>query len=178
MERTKALSKVQVLDYPILAPGKCVQCGSSKHDRKYVDLGIDFETGPGFNWVIYLCTFCLAELFDIAMDDKTLERLIRERLNPPVAESRSDFIESVVAQGDTVDSDSSDRLAAVEQQLAALSEQLSGKEGKPSDEPTIKPAEPVHAADKPSTKQDTGRRPSGVQSFTELVSKPAPTSRK
>lgn len=52
-------SRIRVLDAPILAPGVCAICGSSRNDdRKYVDLGIDVD----YVGVMYFCTFCMTEL--------------------------------------------------------------------------------------------------------------------
>lgn len=62
-----ALSKMQVLPHPILYPGKCATCSSSSPDRKYIDLGVDFEQDERFTWVVYLCTICLKEMVNVAI---------------------------------------------------------------------------------------------------------------
>jgi hypothetical protein len=52
-------SRVRILDAPILAPGTCALCGTSRNDdRKYVDLGIDID----YIGVMYFCTFCMQEV--------------------------------------------------------------------------------------------------------------------
>lgn len=52
-------SRIRVLDAPILLPGTCCICGTSRtDDRKYVDLGIDVDHVG----VMYFCTFCITEL--------------------------------------------------------------------------------------------------------------------
>lgn len=54
-----ASSKVQILNAPILAPGVCMLCGSSRNDdRDYIDIGKDIQ----FVGVIYFCTFCMSEI--------------------------------------------------------------------------------------------------------------------
>lgn len=52
-------SKVQILNAPILPPGVCMLCGSSRNDdRQYIDIGKDIE----FVGVMYFCTFCMTEV--------------------------------------------------------------------------------------------------------------------
>ena len=37
-------TRIKILDAPILLPGTCAVCGSSRNDdRKYIDLGIDVD---------------------------------------------------------------------------------------------------------------------------------------
>lgn len=52
-------SRVSILDAPVMNPGTCAICGTSRNDdRKYIDLGLDVD----FIGVIYFCTFCIQEL--------------------------------------------------------------------------------------------------------------------
>lgn len=53
------LSRVQVLDNPILAPGTCCLCGSAGGDgRKFIDFGKQLD------WfgAVYFCSHCIAEV--------------------------------------------------------------------------------------------------------------------
>lgn len=52
-------SRIRTLNAPLLAPGTCCICGSSRtDDRQYIDLGIDVD----HIGVMYFCTFCITEL--------------------------------------------------------------------------------------------------------------------
>lgn len=48
---------MQIVEYPMLPPGKCLECGSGGRDRKYADTGLSVE----FYGVVYLCELCLAD---------------------------------------------------------------------------------------------------------------------
>lgn len=59
-------------DYPHMYPNKCARCGSSKLDRKYVDLQVDLEihTPDGLQLaVVYLCSHCARQAFTVAFPD-------------------------------------------------------------------------------------------------------------
>ncbi|MFF5977072.1 hypothetical protein ACFY7C_36830 [Streptomyces sp. NPDC012769] len=53
------MSRVQILETPILAPGKCVLCGSAGGDhRKFIDLGMKID----FYGRVYFCSYCIQEV--------------------------------------------------------------------------------------------------------------------
>lgn len=60
LERTKALSNLQVIDRPIMIPAKCANCGAGVSDRKYIDFGLDVESYG----VVYLCEFCITYAYN------------------------------------------------------------------------------------------------------------------
>ena len=52
-------SRIRIINAPILNPGTCAICGTSRtDDRKYIDFGLDVD----FVGVMYFCTFCFHEL--------------------------------------------------------------------------------------------------------------------
>lgn len=52
-------SLIQVLDRPIVAPAKCVVCGSSGgDDRKFIDFNFQID----WYGAVYFCTFCFIEV--------------------------------------------------------------------------------------------------------------------
>lgn len=56
LERAKTVSKLRILNSPIMAPGKCVGCGAIRvGDRKYIDTGESVE----YYGVIYICSKCI-----------------------------------------------------------------------------------------------------------------------
>lgn len=51
-------SRLKILDVPVMAPGKCVLCGSSAGDRQYIDFGFEFD----WYGVVYFCSHCMSEM--------------------------------------------------------------------------------------------------------------------
>jgi len=55
------MSRVQVLDAPIMSPGTCILCGSSGGDhRKFIDFGKEVD----FLGTVYFCSFCIVEVME------------------------------------------------------------------------------------------------------------------
>ena len=56
----KPNARMQVLDVPVAAPGKCVVCGfgGREDDRKYIDFGFDLD----YYGVVYFCSSCFTEV--------------------------------------------------------------------------------------------------------------------
>ena|SRR3990170_6848354 len=76
LERSKMLSKFQVMDLPIMAPGKCSNCGGTRiGDRKYVDFGLTLE----YYGIVYLCTLCIKELMMVLQKNMGLVQTIIEK---------------------------------------------------------------------------------------------------
>lgn len=75
LELARINSKFQLLDVPLMSPGKCSNCGASKPDgRKYLDFGLTLE----YYGVVYICTICLLEAARLVFKDSDFT---------PVAES-------------------------------------------------------------------------------------------
>lgn len=55
-------TKVKVVDAPLMSPGKCLECGAVKSDRRYIDTGVDLDITPNFVHVPYLCEYCVKEM--------------------------------------------------------------------------------------------------------------------
>jgi hypothetical protein len=52
------MSRIQVLDVPIMAPGKCTICGSDGGDgRKFIDYGHQLD----WYGAVYFCSYCIKE---------------------------------------------------------------------------------------------------------------------
>lgn len=53
-------SRIQILDRPVAAPGKCIVCSAVDSDsgRKFVDFGEQID----WYGAVYFCTFCINEL--------------------------------------------------------------------------------------------------------------------
>lgn len=55
---TSPQSRIQVLNVPVAAPGKCVMCGSSNgEDRTFLDFGFAID----WYGVVYFCSECIKE---------------------------------------------------------------------------------------------------------------------
>ncbi len=79
------MSKYRVVPVPMMKPGKCSNCGSTKQDgRGYVDFGLDL---PWWG-IVYLCTLCL---HDIASNTGLYDNL-RSEINTLKAKLLSDDI--------------------------------------------------------------------------------------
>lgn len=139
-----ALSKMQVLPTPILYPGKCATCNSSSPDRKYIDLGVDFEQDERFTWVVYICTVCLKELVNVAISAGLLTLPVVEK----VVEVEKGSVSDILSKLDDLSSVIRSNLPSVE-----------------SDEASAK----ITGAEQRSTKQTSGGGSSNVSQFEDLL---------
>lgn len=98
LAKSASSSKMQVMDMPILAPGKCLVCGSVKPDRKYLDLGVDLDAGVNFNWVLYVCSFCVKESYNVMFP----EWLDKEPGPAPVAGEINYALEQIASSVDNL----------------------------------------------------------------------------
>jgi len=48
---------MRLIEYPLAAPGHCLECGYGGRERKYADTGLDVE----FYGVVYVCELCLVD---------------------------------------------------------------------------------------------------------------------
>jgi hypothetical protein len=166
LARAKLLSKIQVVDMPMLHPGKCVSCGASSNDRKYIDLGVDLDPNedPRFVHAIYICSICVQEIVSVAAASqldpaKYIKANILSELIPPVAdvqpvagpsmEDKINDIHSFIMRDRSVDP--IDRVVVVSE-----SETESG-------------SATVAESELGTDESDTGGRLKGVPSLAELV---------
>lgn len=57
---TTPTSRIQILERPVAAPGKCIVCNAVDNDggRKFIDFGEQID----WYGAVYFCTFCINEL--------------------------------------------------------------------------------------------------------------------
>lgn len=68
-------SLIRILDNPVVAPAKCVVCGSAGNaDRKFIDFGFSFD----WYGAVYFCTICFTEIAEKCnfIESKTYETLL------------------------------------------------------------------------------------------------------
>lgn len=162
-------------DFPIMYPNKCARCGSSKEDRKYVDLQVDLEihTPDGLQLaVVYLCSHCARQAFTVAFPNGD---------GLPVAE-----IESKLADAQQTVELQKELLRLRSEQISMLEEAygilvpssnslgITDSEPVADTEPTTKQSDErgdskSKGRTKGTTKSSTGTRPENIPSLTELL---------
>lgn len=58
IESPPPTSRIKLLSFPVLAPGKCAFCGSADDDRSYIDFGMQLD----WYGAVYFCSFCIIEV--------------------------------------------------------------------------------------------------------------------
>lgn len=160
------MSKFQLLDIPIMAPGRCSNCGAVKPDgRKYVDFGLTLD----HYGVVYICSLCLFEAAGL------LEKALG--LNPPVAEpaiNRHEILVSYIEQLEKSVIEMIDLVKGYASTDIVVSDSGTIPGGKRDTDISIDPEaksddKPADEDESGTTKQTTKSRRSDVPSLAELL---------
>lgn len=79
-------SRFQVLDSPILSPGKCCMCGA--HSRPVVDTSLELNV-EGYAFRVYICVLCLLD---------ASEQVKKYQVTTGELESEADSVNTYLAQ--------------------------------------------------------------------------------
>jgi hypothetical protein len=154
------MTRVNVLDTPILAPGNCSLCGSSGgDDRQFIDIGKQLD----WYGAVYFCSHCFREMsqgigyIPVASFDKLHEDYRQLQIKYDQLEQTNGALKnamaSVLSCSGTVDSSVSDPVSAIV----------------PSEEPNLAESEESNGSDSEATGSIAeSESPDSVEGFDDL----------